>query len=274
MSTNTNKNDDEEKNFEVSFAAVKLDLDTSSALSAIRLKFDLSATGLITSLLSALMGVAKAAYIEKYKNDFHKQEVVDSLKDELKKINEKLDTLLTADLKAAGMKFSKANNLLALEDDVEAAVSYRAAEDTAIDAIARVPKIDQLVQAYKIKLLSEFMRIQISCKSIASEDERSKKMRNFCINASMSLNELHTNPKIISAVERQIMKPPLIGGNKKERESMLSELYKLDNWILNLASQFQVDRNTVYKNLITSTKKAPVDDVSFANTKRTYPGCV
>jgi hypothetical protein len=142
------------------------------------------------------MGVTKAFLIEKYKNDFHKQEVVDSLKDDLKKINEKLDTLLTADLKAAGIIFSKANSLLALEDDAEAAIYYKDAEVTAIAAIARVPKTDQLVQAYKIRLLSEFMRIQISCKSIASEDERSKKMRNFCINASMSLNELHTNPKL------------------------------------------------------------------------------
>jgi hypothetical protein len=58
----------------------------------------LSPSGLITSLLSALWGLAKASYIEKYKNSFNSQETINMLKDEMKKIHEKLDTLLTADL--------------------------------------------------------------------------------------------------------------------------------------------------------------------------------
>jgi WD40 repeat protein len=42
----------------------------------------------------------------------------------------------------------------------------------------------------------------------------------------------------------------------------------LDYWIINLAAQFQVDRNTVYKNLITNTKKSPVDDAYLGNIMR------
>jgi hypothetical protein len=63
----------------------------------VRFKLDLSPSGLISSLLTAMWGVAKAAYIEKYKHEFHSQEMVEMLKDQIKKIHEKLDTLLTAE---------------------------------------------------------------------------------------------------------------------------------------------------------------------------------
>jgi hypothetical protein len=99
---------------------------------------------------------------------------------------------------------------LGLGDEAGAMVNYQEAETNAYVAIERVQKIDQLVQAYKIRLLSEYMTVLISCKSLAPEEERLKKMRNFCITAAESLGELHLNPKIVSAVEQQI-NPPLLG---------------------------------------------------------------
>jgi hypothetical protein len=230
-------------------------------------KFDLSTAGLISSLLSAFKGTAKAAYIEKFKHDFSKQESVEALKDDMTKINQKLDTLLTADLKVAGMKFVKANKLLGLDDENEALSAYRSAEDSAIEAIARISKIDQLVMAYKIKLISEYMRILISCKAIADEKERLKKLKNFCITSAEFLGELHANPTIASAMESQ-MDPPLLlfAVKKDEREFLLQELCYLDNLLLNLSMKYQVDLELVQPKLTTSTKKMAINHLDLMNS--------
>jgi WD40 repeat protein len=186
---------------------------------------------------------------------------VDLLKDEMKKIQEKLDTLLTADLKVAGTYFVEANTYLGLGDEAEAISRYREAKKSAIEAIHRVQKIDQLVQAYKIRLLSEYMKILITCKSICEEEEKAKKIRNFCITALASLNELHTHPKIVSAVEHQL-DPPLLG-KKSERELLLSELHKLDYWIISVSKLANLDLKAVKKQLITNTKAVQVDPLQL-----------
>jgi WD40 repeat protein len=272
MNQTTSKSEIENKNgFVQQFAgdvgkdlatAVSFDINSESSTVFMRFKLDLSLSGLISSLLSAMWGVAKAAYIEKYKNDFHSQDTVEMLKDEIKKIHEKLDTLLTADLKVAGSKFQKANKLLGLGDDQEASITYGKAEDSADEAIARVQKIDQLVQAYKIKLTSEYMRILISCKSLALEEDKLSKIKNFCITSSEALTELHAKPKIISAVESHLH-PPLFG-SKSERELLLSELWALDYWILSIAKKCNPSfLPIISQKLIISTKKSQLDPLRF-----------
>jgi WD40 repeat protein len=147
--------------------------------------------------------------------------------------------------------------LLGLGDEQEASITYREAENSATEAIARVQKIDQLVHAYKIKLALEYMRILISCKSLALEEKKLSKIGSVCITACDSLNELHANPKIISAIEIQI-DPPLLG-KKIERELLLSELWALDYLILSIAKKCNPSTlSNILRKLIISAKSTQI----------------
>jgi tetratricopeptide (TPR) repeat protein len=207
----------------------------SVSLTRLNFKLDLSPSGMISSLISAFWGLAKQTYINKYKHDISNQEMVERLKDDMTKINEKLDVLLTADLKVAGKRFNEANKWLVKEQYAEAMEKYQNAENNAVEAIERVQKIDQLLQGYKLKLVSQYMILLLKCREVKSDAEKFKKLQDFCYIAVDDLKELHKNPKIVSAIKNQIL-PPLLG-SKSDREKLLNELFALDCWLFNLSQK-------------------------------------
>jgi hypothetical protein len=173
-----------------------------------------------TSLLRMMFLAAKNEWIIRHQDKFDHHDITQAMKDELTRIEQKLDQVLRADLIAAIDQLE--NAMIAYEAEDLRIVIHNAMQASSLLGRAYGQINDALgkVHCIKMRLAAEYLQLVVDC--------RPESCAYFAGLASKLLRKLHMELLIQTAVEEQLANR--LSFRKEDRLHMLDELLRVDRW--------------------------------------------